>query len=177
MAQYQTDLEPLKKILENKFILLDSNVLIYAYDRPDLLAPVFDFISLSKCAPVYFPLIEFEFKRGDINDDLRKKKQELIDNLKMANMPLKSDDIFKNANAIANAYAVKKHDKASIVDCFIAAYIQKYKENLFLLTSNYRDFPEFLFDRLLVYPLDTGKDIHPLVFCSYNQDKAKKLDL
>ena len=94
-----------------------------------------------------------------------------------ADLGMPDINIVTDAIKIANAYSARKHNSASLVDCCIAAYVMRFKGNLLLATLNPKDFPTFLFKCIGIYPLDTNKELFPIVFLNYDKGKTEKIGL
>lgn len=161
--------------LEKKFVLLDTNILIGASTNYSAYQPLFELLEETECAPAHFSFIEFEFVRGAYESENMKKRRMFFQQIQSFPMGVPADEIITSAIAIANVYAGKNHNTASFIDCCVAAFLKRHSASLFLLTEDHKDFPLFLFDRIHVMPIDTGKDIHTPAFYEYNDDKASKL--
>lgn len=169
--------EELTQRIKGKHILLDTGVIIRAFEFFQKFEDFFRLLGSTNCIPVYFPLIEFEFIRGAHILEHRQKREEFLKSVSGVNMPFRTEQIMSDAIRIANCYAARKINNPSVVDCCIAAYIKQFSANLLLVTLNHKDFPLFLFDRIFIYPIDTETDIFPLAFYSFNTKKAAQLGL
>jgi predicted nucleic acid-binding protein len=165
----------LSETIKNKFVLFDTNVIINAFKYLDVFKELFDFLGDAEASPIYFPLIEFEFLRDAYDVTHKGKRKEFLREFTFSTMPLPSSNEIEDSIKIANAYTARKINNPSFIDCCIAAYLKKYAKNLFLITSNHKDFPIFLFDRIFIYTLDTEKDIFTIGFYCFNPKKAKAI--
>lgn len=163
--------------IRNKYLLFDTGVIIRAFEHFEIFEGLFSFLKQNNCAPVFFSLIEFEFIRGANTQSNKKKRDEFLEFIAMEQMSFKVDNTKDDIIAIANAYSARKHFSASVVDCCIASFLKKYSKNLFLVTLNHKDFPTFLFDRIFIYPVDTDKEVFPIGFYQFNEEKAKKIKI
>lgn len=163
--------------IRNKYLLFDTGIIIRAFEHFEVFEEFFGFLKQNNCTPVFFSLIEFEFIRGVNTQFNRKKREEFLEFLAMEQMEFKADEAKSDLIAIANAYSLRRHSSASVVDCCIASFLKKYSKNLFLITLNHKDFPTFLFDRFFIYPVDTDKEVFPIGFYQFNEEKAKKIKI
>ena len=164
----------LKEKIAHKHILLDTGIFSRSFDHFDSFRPLFQLLNETNCQATYFPLIKFELLRDVFINDNRIKRQMFVEEVTRVNLPI-PPNLFDRAISFANEYTEHQVKSASLVDCCIAAYLEKYADNLFLITLNHKDFPTFLFDRIFVLPIDTDKDVFPLGFYAFNKEKAKQL--
>lgn len=164
----------LGKILNNKFVVFDTNILIESTLHMDAFKDLLSFLDNNNCNTVHFELTKFEFTRNAYKEKERQEKENFFDKLNSSPMPF-SDQIMKDALEISRIYAHQKVQKGqiSLVDCCIAAYLKQYEDKLFLLTANHKDFPISLFDRISIYPIDKGNDVLAPAFYKFNQEKWK----
>jgi predicted nucleic acid-binding protein len=128
-------------------------------------------IKSANCEIVIFPFVQFEFTRGAFELEHKRKRSEFIEALQAENLPVRTDDLIRDAIEIANLYASKKVDSPSMIDCSIAALMKIYSDKLFLCTLNHKDFPLFLFNRFHIYTMDADRNIYPFGFYEFNKDK------
>jgi predicted nucleic acid-binding protein len=167
----------LKDKISSKFVLLDTGVIIRAFENFDNFEAFFKMLEDANCRSVYFPFIEFEFLRGAYEISHRHDREQFLKEISGISLNQPNHTIIKDAIAIANCYSARKHYSASLTDCCIAAYLKTFTDNLFLVTLNHKDFPTFLFDRVGIHPIDAKTDIFTLAFYKYNQAKAEKIGL
>jgi predicted nucleic acid-binding protein len=87
--------------------------------------------------------VRFEFLKGAPNLQKYKEKEELIERIVDAYLPIQKD-ILDNADKLLQLY--KEDGKSlSITDLLLGATLMHYKTNLFLLTKNTTDFPSNIF--------------------------------
>ncbi len=167
----------LKDKIANKFVLLDTGVIIRAFEHFDNFEAFFKMLEGANCKNVYFPFVEFEFLRGAYEPSHKVDREDFLKEISGINLNAPTQAIIKDAIAIANCYSARKHHSASLTDCSIAAYLKSYPQNLFLVTLNHKDFPTYLFDRVGIFPIDAQVDIFTLAFYTYNKTKAEKINL
>ena len=178
MTRVKLTEEGLATTLKNKFLLLDTGVIIRGFEHFEEFEIFFNFLKQADCGLVYFPFIEFEFVRGAYDPHLRERKQEFLHALAMTKMPFRSETtLMPDTIKIANAYTARKLNSPALTDCCIAAYLKNFSKNLLFVTVNHKYFPTFLFDRIFIYPIDTQKDIFPLGFYQYSEIKGKDIGL
>jgi predicted nucleic acid-binding protein len=138
----------LAKLLDHKFVVFDTNILIEAYKHFDAFAVLLNFFKRCNCKVLYFPLIQFEFTRDAFIAEHHRSRQRFLEKLGGTSMPF-NDELVREALSIANVYAHQKiASKPSLVDCCIAALMKHYADKVFLVTTNHKDFPLLLFDRI-----------------------------
>ncbi len=170
------DTTELCKKLDHKAVIFDTNILLESSTQTEAFAEIFGFIQRCKCQPQYFPFIEFEFFERTHQKELIEQKRAFLEALNIESLPTGPlDRLIREAIAIANLYASHGKGSMGIVDSCIAALLERYRGNLFLLTTNHSDFNEFLFDRLFLYPLAHEKSILNLGFYEFNSEKVKVL--
>lgn len=177
------------KILENKFLLVDTNVLIHSSKNIELYQEkFFDKIFASNVSIVVNDLIRIELLRYAKTKSERQKIEELLKFLMkqgLKDFQIQIDpDVIDKSIKIANIYQnkLKSIKTIEVVDCIIAAQIVKYSEKkkesqLFLATENHSDFPLLFFDRVGIETIDTiaadPGSIHNIGFYSFNSDRYK----
>lgn len=159
--------------IKNKFIMLDTNVLIDSFENFDAFEGFFQLLLDQNCRPIYFPFIEFEFTRVAFEPSNKEKRAKFLRYIASMSVPMPVDEMGKSALEFAQLYQAKKLKSPQLVDCCIAAYLRQYPDNLFLATANHKDFPTFLFDCIHLNPIDGGMKIIPVGIYKYNLDKAK----
>ncbi|MEK7479119.1 MAG: type II toxin-antitoxin system VapC family toxin [Patescibacteria group bacterium] len=171
--------EEFRKLITNRYVLFDTNVFIRAFQNFDSFEVLVSFLRGCEVDGVSFPLIKFEFLRTSFAPDNRKSREDFIDRIAPSSLSFRSQ-IIDDALDIARMYASKgvrggESSKAiSLVDCCIAAYLKQYATNLFLITLNHKDFPQLLFDRLFVFPIEAGDEVLPIAFYRFNVGKWNK---
>lgn len=168
----KTSLE-IRELLDHKSLLLDTNVFIESFQAGEAFKKLFTICQDAHCTLSYNQLIEFEFLRNAFQKEYRQRIHDYILLLNATCLPLGNPKIFfDDVLRIANTYAARQVKGSSFADCAIAAQLKRYGSNLLFLTRNHKDFPLFLFDRVLAYPIDTGHDVIALGLYRYNREKA-----
>lgn len=165
------------ELLKNKYLLLDTNLLINIAKKGAAFAPFLNDLEKLNVTSVIDRAIKFEFLRGCQNKEDLQGKEEYLDLLfgkKRFELPdgLK---IFELATEISNFYTWKNNKfvkQISPIDCLIAAQMVNYnnghkENNLFLATSDNYDFP--LFDRLTIFTVDAGDKIVNIGIYGFNE--------
>jgi len=150
-------------------------VLIFGFGYQNEFEKLCSFLIQGNCSLAYFSLVEFEFLRSAHDPENKNKRKKLLD--RFIEMPFRLDDAKDDIIKIANSYAARKQNGASVVDCCIASFLKTYGKNVILAAFNHKDFLTFLFDRIFIYPIDTNKDIFTLAFYRFNMEKAKKIKI
>ena len=165
--------DELKRKISNKFVLLDTGIIIRAFEHFEDFKGFFNLLETTNCHPVYFPFIEFEFLRGAYEPEHRSARREFLHTIPLDELPVPREEILDDAIRLANIYSNHKLHSAKLVDCCIAAYLMKHTSNLFLVTLNHKDFPTFVFDRIFIYPVDTDNEVFPIGFYQLNVEKTE----
>ena len=162
-------------------ILLDTAVLVYWSKYPLFFTPMVKELQKNKASAVISQAVLFEFLRGakskkeygELNDFLNNI---LGKNVRASRLNL-GKEIFDRASAISLLYNWKlRNNKSSLVDCVLAAELRNHnfeKEKLFLATSNHKDFPSLIFDRIGIESVDVKEEIITVGFYSFNKLKYK----
>lgn len=165
------------KQLENKWLLLDTNVLIEQSLHPQ--HPFWlDFerkrIQLN-CQAIAVPEVQFELFRR-----VRSKKDEetlssFLDEVRVLRIALPNPEAWQRATEIGQLYALAKLEGIGPIDCILASYLQYYAQNLYLATFNNRDFPVTLFDRHNILNFEIKNEIKALGIYSFSEEKFEHL--
>jgi predicted nucleic acid-binding protein len=164
--------DKLRTELEYKFILFDTNILIEASKHFESFEVLLIMLRESKCKVCYFPLIEFEFTRDAYLPTLNEERERFSRKIDGINLPI-HPQVFTDALEIAKVYAHQKISpkQISLVDCFIAAYMKKYSDKLFLITKDHKDFPLSIFNRLHIFAFNAGDDVLAPAIYQFNIQK------
>lgn len=165
--------------LANKFLLLDTNVLVNTTKYPHQMADIFTRLLDNKITLVLDELVKFEFlRKAESAEELDRLKiflKELfnISNIDKTDFNLVGESIVA-ATEIANIYSRRlKNSRIELTDCFLAGQMQKYNkagDKLFFATSNHKDFPPLLFERIGIETIDTVEDIINIGFYRFRND-------
>jgi len=158
--------------LLNKHILIDTCFLIKSYENAPFFKGLFSIFKNLNCVPVIHQLIEAEFVRGSKTNQFYQTKKQHLAIFDGFMLPV-AKEIIDNSIAISMIYANKGYlnTQISIVDCVNAGILQKYLNNLFLITLDIQDYPLILFDRLKIIPIDAGRDVFTCGIYKFNNIK------
>ncbi|MBU2025844.1 hypothetical protein KJ912_03855 [Patescibacteria group bacterium] len=170
----------LKKI-KNKYILIDTNILIYSSRSPNEFKPFFNKIRKYKISPAIDYSIKLEFLRSSNTLKAFNYKKDYLDLFfgdKKNHMIIPTEKkIFENAMQLSILYNflnVPKRTKISPIDCLIAGQLMKYKEKLALATINNSDFPLEIFNRLEIFNIELSHDILNIGIYQFSGIKYQK---
>lgn len=143
--------------LRNKFLLLDTNILINSSKFRDDFQPFYDEISRLKTQSVLDHTVKLEFFRGAKTKDQKNSFTSFIATLFGKDYhELKVDNqILETAVKLAMIYN-KKNVKVELGDYLIGAQMQRFSgsQTLYLATNDHHDFPRFIFDRVYIHTID-----------------------
>jgi predicted nucleic acid-binding protein len=167
------------ELLRGKYLLLDTNVLINYQKYPVQMERVHSKFDEFETIPVLDEMVRFEYIRGaESPEEIKVLKIFLMILFKLTTadvdqlqFPVNQETI-NTATDIANIYSSRlKNLNAPAIDCFLASQMKKYHKNLFLVTSDHKDFPSLLFDRIGIDTVDTGTDIINICFYKFSKEK------
>lgn len=148
----------LLSILKDSHLLLDTNVFIDTFLNPTEFGKFINQLRENRITLVTIDVVRFEFLKGAPNLQKHKEKEELIERIIDAYLPIQKD-ILDNADKLLQLY--KEDGKAiSITDLLLGATLMHYKTNLSLITKNTTDFPTNIFTLVTYINLLHRKGIH-----------------
>lgn len=163
--------------LRNKFLLIDTNVLIDYSKYVNFFQPFIDDLKNHEISLVIDETVKFEFLRKASSPSNRKDLEIFLEELLESDVELSIDNnIIKDATFIANMYEWKKELKIDPIDCFLAAFMKKYNSSsiiprLYLATQNHKHYPKFLFKRIGIESIDVSQDaIHNIGIYEFDLD-------
>lgn len=170
----------MKTDLQNKYILLDTNIIIYSAKYKIEFQSFFDSLKRYHIQTGIDSAIQLEYLRSaDTAQNLQKKYSFLKGLLGDDPMVLPiNEEIFIDARRISNMYfylKLKSKQKISTVDCLLAAQLKKYKDTLLLATLNHSDFPTQLFDREAIFTVELPDSVLPVGIYSFSEQKYNNL--
>lgn len=129
------------EFIKNKWILLDTNVLLKAARDPSKFTQLFSFIEKYNCKLAYNQMIRAEFLQSIWKPELITKAELFLENLKIIDIPFNN---FKELTDLAMEATRKlrknKKNLPGLIDSYLISLIKFYNGNLLLLTSNHKDF-------------------------------------
>lgn len=173
-------LEDLQEV-ENKFLLLDTNVIIDSSKFPDEYQGFYDELKRKKVSAVLERTVQFEFLRGAQSkaqhEAFESHLQLLIGGDPVILQP--DEETFKVARRISQIARSEEGRQLGLGDCLIGAQIKKYVESngmLYLATQNHKDFPVCIFERKATYLITTHNgNIKVVGIYTFNLDYFNKI--
>ncbi|MEK7524609.1 MAG: hypothetical protein AAB588_06310 [Patescibacteria group bacterium] len=167
--------ESLKGALKLKAVLLDTCVL--GTIRNNIKNPdVQDFLKLLdelKCTLTINDLIKAEFFRdANSHTELLERNNFIKALCQQFSLPF-DQSIYRSAMILSYIYVRHKHKGVELIDLMTSALLEKYANNqrLILVTTNHKDYPLTVHDRIGAVVLDLGKDLSTLGFYTINTNK------
>src|SRR5690606_31490043 len=135
--------------LKNKWLLLDTNVLIEQFlNYDDSFWKCFEKdLAQLNCKLIITLEIHFELFRRMRSEQDHENFMGFLERVRVGVFALSNPEGWERATKIGQLYALAKWDGIGAIDCILASYLQHYAQNLYLATFNNRDFPVTLFDR------------------------------
>lgn len=165
--------ENLFDILENKHLLLDTNVFIdsFAIDRTAEFVQFFNKLKANNTTLITIEGVCFEFLKGSKNDTVYNKKNAHIDDIIDAKLP----SFRENSSIITDLIKLYSSDggNVEIIDYLLGANLIKYKKNLFLMTRNIADFPQHIFPLKSTVSFGSGKTIFTYGIYTFETNSSK----
>ena len=167
--------------ISRSYLLLDSNIVSYIFTSPE------HFEEFQNLFPSqYFlihPYIAFEFVRDAFIPEIYKRKIEFVDNsdyfIPLLDHPSAHKKDVENALVLSRIYAHKLKSEGRsnfppLVDLLIAGRLMLY-DNCYLITSDFRDFPIFIFNRVNLITFEDPKDNRfQFQILEFSKEKYKK---
>lgn len=168
--------------LRDKFVLLDSNILINSSKNPEEFEAFYRSLVEYNTKAVLDESVKFEFLRG-MRESGDKEKYDNFLTLLFGNvsekLELKVDPkTFEVAKNIAVIYGRHSKPKIEFGDCMIASQMHKYTHSgLYLATENHDDFPRLLFDLIHTQVIDVAArgELHTIGIYKFRLEEYKKL--
>lgn len=164
--------------LQNKHILVDTNILSGMFYNPDAFQGFLQQLLDLSCQLTITEYIKLEFLRIARN---KTQKLQVAGFLKSNFYCLpNTQDIFDNAIAIYPLYtlcsSIQNQKQVSIVDALNVAFLNKYNNNLYFVTLDNNDYPLEIMDRISIGAIDIGKQILTWGIYKFNDSGLKKLE-
>jgi len=167
--------------LKNRFVLLDTNILIDSAKYPVEFKSFYDLLSNNNVKSVFDYTVNFEFLSHATSLKESKDYHLFLDHTfgakkNQLQLPT-SSQLFKVAQNISLIANRMDNNKISLADCLIGAQMAQYSDgSLFLATQNHSDFPACIYDLLFkqIIRLKNGK-IKLIGFYKLNKDRYTSL--
>lgn len=168
--------ENLFNLLKNKHLLLDTNVFIDSFNFGNP-ADYTKFLNDLKDNDTTLTTIDgviLEFLKGSKNDAVYKQKKEHLEDIIDVKLPAHKDD---NTN-IAELIKLSGADggNVAIVDYYLGANLLKYKNNLFLMSRNVKDFPQNIFSLVSTVSVASARTIFTYGIYTYTKQQKIKIN-
>ncbi|MEI7579055.1 MAG: hypothetical protein WCJ58_03365 [bacterium] len=163
----------IRDLLKEKFILLDTNILISSSKHLKEFTDLFSFFSTNDCAVGTMDLLRFEYLRDAVTQENKTERELYLNRFSDFEINFASKYI-KDCTQIGQIYSrynKTSHQKISFIDCAISSILKNFHARLYLLTINHDDFPLILHDRIKVFTLDCGNEILNPALYSFNLNK------
>jgi hypothetical protein len=170
--------------ISNKFLLLDTNLLIDGTNPKYLskFVPFFKYLQEYNVKPFADDCIKFEFMRGSNSSESKKIKEEFLKNLFGGVEFSKLDRHIIDLAIDLSDFFVKRDknlsSRLSFADYILHAHMVNFNkdhENLFLATRDNKDVAQFLLDRIHIETVDAGEDILNIGIYALNKEKYTTL--
>lgn len=164
--------------LSNKYLLLDTTVLINALKSDEFLGLLSE-LSESNCSLVTIPSVTYEFSRNTNTIEGYNKRQEFIKVLnvtvlKRMEETFEQDQVFKIA--YAKAFTSKNDKGPSYTDALLCSVAYKYRSHgMLIMTANHKDMPLSMFDRTELITIDVGGELRNEAIYRLSPTKLNKL--
>lgn len=169
-----------KDLLEGKYLLLDTNVLIELQKnqgRSEELYSFFQDIKEAPCALLTIDQVVGEFLK------FAKSEEDYVALLQYANdlspplLPTKQDLYISNQIYLAIENEDKNlAKKISATDLLLGAVLARFSDHLFLATANHKDFPTFFYDRVFIFGFENLEgNIQNICIIKFNHQKFENL--
>lgn len=156
--------DQIKKYIERKWVLLDTNVLLRAARQPEKFLELFNFLRDAGCKPAYCQLVRAEFMQSVWQPELIQAQEVFLTDLNIEMLPMAVDELTDDVVKMTRALRSRGRALPGLVDSYLTALVKKYSPNLVLLTENHKHFAYNL-KRFAVWPLDLSEqDIVCLAF-------------
>jgi len=161
--------------VKKKYIFVDTCLLLdwanFHKKEKSLFSDSLNQLIINDCALVTVEPVIVEFFLGSNKESLKIKKA-FLESLKITIIPIRSVE-YKIEDLVLE-YGEKARGKLSYVDICLGAAIKQFSNKSLVLTRNYKDFPERIFDCSAIFSISLSQEIRTYCFYSYDQNKAIK---
>jgi len=159
-------------VLENKWLLFDTSVLLRIAKRgDDIESPLVKLREKYSCIFSVHDLIVQEFLSYTIRQEAYNARLNLVQQYPSLPVSQKEREL---ALHVSRIYAINKISSPSVVDCITAAFCKKYSKDVVLLTNDLKDFPTVLFDPIYIWPFDGSSQVDLFGFYKFSPGKMEK---
>ncbi len=160
--------------LSQKHILFDSCVVGELFKDISSLKDLLELLEKEECVLCINNFIKLEFLRIAQKQSEYKQLEEFL-NKHFFLLPT-TPDIYESAFQLASIYNLcnVKNKQISITDILNGTFLQKYSQNLLLLTLDIYDYPLGIFNRVSVGVSDIGEKIITWAIYEFNSIKYKE---
>lgn len=130
--------------LKLKHLLLDTSVFIDALKNPAAFRSFINELKRNSTTIVTLDVIKIEFLKGAVDVKSYNEKEEIINEIVDAILPINPVEITKNLYQLIQKMR-EDAKSASITDLIIGSVLMHHKTNLYLMTKNSHDFPTNIF--------------------------------
>lgn len=149
--------EKLRKNLKNKWVLLDTNILISSSQNPEAFSSIFTLFKEVNCRPVFCQLVRAEYLQSVWQKELIEEREQFLKDLDIEDITLRPmDQLTDSVMAFTRKLRARREPLPDLVDSYLIALAKKYSPNLLILTANHKDFAYSL-ERLYVHPIELSK--------------------
>jgi hypothetical protein len=151
-------LDKLDFYLKNKWLILDTNFLMYAQNKVEIFDIFLKKIKELKCQLVSCAFIRAEFLRSEPNNNLYQQKLDFLNELSVDDLPLNSfANIIDGVISKGRDLRRKKYPVPGFVDACLMELVCMYASNLYIATFNHKDFAYGL-KRVAILPFEFSKE-------------------
>jgi len=159
--------EDLLQSIKGKHLLLDTNVFIDAFAHPKVFGDFFNELKSNDNVVVTLESVKIEFLTGSSNIEKYTQREEYMDKIIDAYLPITPDTLTKAFQLITELGI--DGSSISVTDYQLGSCLKKYKKNICLITKNTSDFPQRVFSVLGVVNFPFNKGIQTYGFYYYEQ--------
>lgn len=164
--------------LKDKWILLDTNLIIYSSKHLREFKPFFLDLKKHNVVPCIDECINLEYLRTSNNNLSLNKKSSYLNALlgkDMTILPINSTTL-KDARRLSILNSSFNNVKdMGFADSMIAAQLKKHGNRISLATCNNKHFTTKLFNRILVETIEVNDEIFTVGFYEFSEEKYNNL--
>lgn len=158
------DLLPL---LKEKHILLDTNILIDSLIKPTVFTNFIKELKDNGTIITSIDPVAYEFLQGAATPEKFKEKQELLNGIIDAYLPI-TKPTFENIYTLIELFGIEGKG-TDMTDLILGGVLMQYPERLFLFTKNTTDFPMNIYTFKSVFNFPHNKSIQTYGVYTYKK--------